>query len=801
MNIKDELINLDSVAIIGMSCRFPGAENIHRFWENLQQGRESITTFSKEELKASKVPYNLYNSENYVNRACIIDNIELFDASFFGYSVEDAELIDPQQRLLMECAYEAFEDAGYALQNLNSVVGLFGGVRGGGYAKILEPVLSQVGTLKYFKALLGTTVDQACMRTAYTLDLRGPSIGVQTVCSTSLVAVHLACESLKNGECDMALAGASSLSIPQKQGYLYDERMVTSPDGHCRAFDIHSKGAMGGNGVGVILLKRFEQAYADHDNIYAIIRGSAVNNDGARKAGYRVPAVEGQVQVIREALQMAEIDPETVDYIEANGTGTLIGDMIETEALKRALEKQPGKTKSCKIGSVKTNIGHLIQAAGMAGLIKTVLSLKNKQFPPSLNCKTPIPNLNAACLQVNTQLCDWERKDYPRRAGVSAFAIGGTNAHLILQEAREENDDGHQGASSGRHHVFTISAKSKTALQNLIEKYLKFLEENSHASIEAICHTSNVGRNHYPHRAAVVVDSNAGLHEKLSEELEKRTNTETDLNINENKKRVSICFAFPGNPLQTANRIEEMYNEFDFFRTIINRCDLFVQEMYHFSILPTLLRKGFDDSSHQKCCAIFALEYALAELLMSWNINPLMVAGNKTGAYVAACVAGVFSYEDAVKLIVSNAMADKQADKTLNVLGNMELNAPAIKLLLFDQEEKLTEAQILNPSCWINKIILEKEMDSRIFNACQEEEINCLIDAGGTVYHQSGGETSPFFPELKDRLSYNGMLKSMAWLYCNGEDVNWNAFHMGGKCQRIPLPTYPFERVRCWFDG
>ena len=433
MSRDDDYENMiDPIAIIGMSCRFPQAETVREFWSNLKNGKEGVTFFSDEELKQSGVEQEFFSLPGYVKASCVVDDIDMFDFSFFGYSREEAELIDPQQRLFLECAYEALEDAGY-VHSQHRDVGVFGGVRTSGYAKVLQTLLRRPGSPKSFDALLGTAVDQACLRVSYALGLEGPSIGIQTACSASVVAAHMACESIRNGECSMALAGASSLNIPQRQGYLYNKQLITSPDGHCRAFDAGANGAVGGNGVGVVLLKRLDDSVRDKDPVYAVIRGSAVNNDGARKAGYRVPSAEGQKNVIEEALMISGVAPEEITYVEGNGTGTLIGDSIEIEALAHVFKSQNGKEMRCGLGSVKTNIGHLTQGAGIAALIKTALCLKNKALVPSLNYEVPNPSLAGSPFYVVDRLMDWCVGEGTRRfAGVNSFAVGGNQcAHDI----------------------------------------------------------------------------------------------------------------------------------------------------------------------------------------------------------------------------------------------------------------------------------------------------------------------------------------------------------------------------------
>ena len=425
------------IAIISMAGRFPHAPHLDDFWRNLRDGRESVVQLSDEELLAAGVDAAMLQNPDYVKSGVFLDDYDLFDNSFFGLTPREAALIDPQQRVFLECAWEALEAAGYDAARYAGAIGVFAGVSISTYLINLFSNRSELGTVSTFQLLMSNDKDFLPTRVSYKLDLHGPSVTVQTACSTSLVAVHLACQSLLNGESDMALAGGASIPIPQRRGYLYQEGNINSPDGHCRAFDADAQGTIGGSGVGVVLLKRLADALDDGDTIHAVIKGSAVNNDGAMKVGYTAPSVEGQAKVVAEALSIAGVDPDTVTYIEAHGTGTTLGDPIEIAALQKVFAARTTKKNFCGIGSVKTNIGHLDTAAGVAGLIKTVLALRHKELPPSLHFTRPNSKIDFANspFYVNASLRAWENGETPRRAGVSSFGIGGTNAHVVLEEA------------------------------------------------------------------------------------------------------------------------------------------------------------------------------------------------------------------------------------------------------------------------------------------------------------------------------------------------------------------------------
>ena len=422
------------VAVIGISGRFSKSKDVESFWENLINGVELTSIFPDSDSKNSDI-----DKPNKIAKVgAVLDDIELFDASFFGFNPREVETMDPQHRLFLECAWEALENAGYNSEIEERPIGVYAGVGMGTYLLYnLSPNHNLIESRGFLPTLVGVDKDYLPTRVSYKLNLKGPSVSVGTACSSSLVAVHLACQSLLSGECDMALATGVAVKVPQNELTLSPGE-IASPDGHCRAFDASANGAIGGNGVGVVVLKRLEDAIEDRDHIYAVIKGSAINNDGAVKVGYTAPSEEGQAKVIRAAQIMAEVEPETITYVEAHGTGTTLGDPIEVAALKRAFRAGAVDKKNyCAIGSVKTNVGHLDAAAGIAGLIKTVLALDRKLLPPTLNFETPNPQIDFenSPFYVNAKLSEWQTNGSPLRAGVSSFGFGGTNAHVILEEA------------------------------------------------------------------------------------------------------------------------------------------------------------------------------------------------------------------------------------------------------------------------------------------------------------------------------------------------------------------------------
>ena len=664
-------INETDIAIIGLSGRFPGAKNIDQFWENVRDGVESISVFRDEEIEVRD--HTLLNQPNYVKAGAVLPDIDLFDAEFFGYSAKEAEIMEPQQRVFLECAWEAFESAGYNPQSYQGVVGVYAGSGMNTYLlnnvnpnRQFSPHRTFLESPQDLQVRLANGKDYLPTRVSYKLNLTGPSLNVQTACSSSLVAVHLACQSLLNGECDMALAGGIAISVPQKTGYLYQEGMISSPDGHCRAFDADAGGTVFGNGGGIVLLKLLTQAIEDGDKIHGVIKGSAINNDGALKVGYTAPSVEGQAAVISEALAIANIDADSVTYVETHGTGTVLGDPIEIAALTQAFRETTDENGFCAIASVKTNIGHLLEAAGIAGLIKTLLALKHKQIPPSLHFNRPNPNINFANspFYVNTQLSDWHTDDLPRRAGVSSFGMGGTNAHVVLEEAPEQLK--HQREKERPVNILTLSAKTKGALRELAQRYVNYLKSNPSAELADICFTANTGRVHFKHRLAVVAESKQQLQQELASFSPEIVG---EINF---KKKAKIAFLFTGQGSQYVNMGRQLYETQPIFRETIDQCDEILRAYLETPLLDLLypdlgndagkqdarliaLKRNYEPGTINETSytqpALFALEYALFQLWKSWGIEPDVVMGHSVGEYVAACVAGVFSLEDGLKLI------------------------------------------------------------------------------------------------------------------------------------------------------
>ncbi|MBD2293365.1 SDR family NAD(P)-dependent oxidoreductase [Anabaena sphaerica FACHB-251] len=738
---------MEGIAIIGISGRFPGAKNITEFWQNLCDGVEAISQFSDEELTAEGVDSSLLDNPNYIKVGSVLEDIDLFDAGFFSFNPKEAEMTDPQHRLFLECAWEALENAGYDVQRCESRIGVYAGASLNNYSSF-QLNTDQIGSANSFQKLIGNDKDFLSTRVSYKLNLTGPSLTVQTACSTSLVATALACQSLLNYQCDMALAGGASVRVPQKTGYLHQEGGILSPDGHCRAFDAKAKGTVIGNGVGIVLLKRLADAIADGDHIYAVIKGSAINNDGSGKVGYTAPSVNGQAEAIAEAIALADIEPETITYIETHGTGTALGDPIEISALTNVFRAETDKKAFCAIGSVKTNIGHLDAAAGVTGLIKTALALQHKLIPPSLNFEQPNPEIDFvnSPFYVNTKLTEWNTNHIPRRAGVSSLGIGGTNAHVILEEAPSLREQGSRGArEQGRNYqLLVLSAKTdsalETATQNLVQ-YLKgekltqrrkgakeekeagiistSIHEYFELNLSDVAYTLQVGRSVFNYRRFVVCQN---IQEAINT-LENPDNQQVLTHFEEPTKR-AITFMFPGQGAQYVDMGKELYQTEPTFREQVDNCCLLLEPYLGLDLRSVIYPQEFEKQAateHLKQTslaqpALFVIEYALAKLWMSWGISPQAIIGHSIGEYVAACLAGVMSLENALALVAVRGKLMQQmspgamlsvsasAKEIKNLLGeNLDLaaiNAPSLCVVsgtnqaIDEFQEKLTALKI-----------------------------------------------------------------------------------------------------------
>ena len=636
------------IAVIGMAGRFPGAKTLDELWENLKEGVDVFTRFSEEELREAGVPDSVASDPAFVNRGVVVEDAAGFDNRFFGMTAREAEITDPQHRLMLECAWHALESAGYDPFTYQGAIGVYAGAAMSTY--LTTHVVGNPEAVAASGALqvtIGNDKDSLPLRISYKLNLRGPSVNVQTACSTSLVAIHMACEALRAGDCDMALAGGVSLQFPEKTGYTFQQEGILSSDGKCRTFDAAASGTVPGCGAGIVVIKPLDRALADGDRIEAVILGSSTNNDGAGKVGFTAPSVEGQEQVIAAAQAAAGVDAGTISYIEAHGTATPLGDPVEVEALTRAFRRSTEAAGFCAIASIKSNLGHLNPAAGVAGLIKTILQLRHRTLAPNLHFESPNPRIDfdRSPFYINDRLRPWE-SDGPRRAGVSSFGMGGTNAHLILEEAPAtlpvETGD--------RPQTIVLSANTREALQGTAGNLAAHLR-NAPAPLADLAHTLQTGRAALPWRHAFV----AGNHDDAVRTLEQFDAARIDGPSN----RSGVAFLFPGQGAQRPNMARGLYEANETFRSTLDRLSGLFEPELHAPLVDLLYPPaGKEDAAAAKLTetylaqpVLFAVEYALARTWMSCGITPEALLGHSIGEYVAACLAGVFSLEDAVRAV------------------------------------------------------------------------------------------------------------------------------------------------------
>ncbi|MFH9347841.1 SDR family NAD(P)-dependent oxidoreductase [Kitasatospora sp. NPDC017646] len=669
MEHSDDTTGLE-IAVIGLACRFPGADGPEQYWENLRTGTESITFFTPGELADQGVPEALRTDPDYVAAQGVLADADRFDADFFGMSPREADLMDPQHRVLLRCAWEALEDSGHDPHAVPGQVGVYAGTYYNSYVDHVDARIDGDDPGEVFARNIANEKDFLATRIAYKLDLSGPALTVQSACSTSLVAVHLACQALLSGACDTALAGGATVRAHQHQGYLFQPGGIFSADGHCRPFDATAQGTVAANGAGMVVLKRLEDALADGDPIRAVIKGSAVGNDGARRIGFTAPGVAGQARVIRAALDTAEVDPATIGYVEAHGSGTPLGDPIEIEALTRVFRGvAPG---SCPIGAVKGNIGHTHAAAGVAGLIKTVLALQHRQIPPSLHFDVPNPAIDfgAVPFRVNTRLTDWPAGPGPRRAGVSSFGMGGTNAHVVLEEAPAP-----ARRDPGRARVLLpITARTATALEAATDRLADRLDGPGAPDLAGAARTLQTGRRHYGHRRFLIAESTAEAARALRERAPNAVRT----GHHDGTPR-QVALVLPGLGEQRIGMGRELHATEPVFRAALDRCaeglrphlGIDLRELIHPAGAPDTAPAGPDlrrmlrgpaavertelDRTRYAQPATFAIEYALARLWESWGVRPTALIGYSIGEYTAAHLAGVLSLDDALELVAHRA--------------------------------------------------------------------------------------------------------------------------------------------------
>jgi acyl transferase domain-containing protein len=635
----------DAVAIIGMACRLPGAPDTEAFWRNLRDGVESIQRFSQEQLLEAGISPSEMGDTRYVMAGVLLDDVQSFDAAYFGLTAPEAALTSPEQRLLIECSEEALQHAGYGVTHPGERIGVFIGAGLSSY--LLDYLASSAIRLESTEGMVAVASNtSAATRISYLLDLTGPSVTIDTACSSSLVAVHQACRAILSGECSMALAGGATVRAYGARGYRAEEGGIFAPDGHCRPFDRLAQGTVGSSGAGVVLLKRRSQAIADGDTIHAVILGTAVNNDGGTKVGYTAPSASAQASVIRSALAAAQVDASSIQYLETHGTATPLGDRIEIAALSEVFPASGPGGERCALGALKANIGHVEAAAGIAGLIKTTLALKHRQLPPAIHFREPGEAISGSGFRMSSQLTDWPALISPRRAGVSSFGIGGTNAHAILEEG--------EGATPGRSHrsaqLLIVSARSEPALKQSCRRLVEHLQADEQMSLADVAHTLQIGREAHAHRHFVVAASVSDAVRGLQEQIDRAPRSEPLRN-----ESISVVFMFPGQGSQRARMAQGIYESEPVFREHMDRCAEILRPVLARDLLGVLYEGPAESLNETEWCqpALFAVEYSFARLWQSWGVQPSVMIGHSLGEYVAACVAGVWSLEDALRIVAA----------------------------------------------------------------------------------------------------------------------------------------------------
>ncbi|MGH3401819.1 MAG: type I polyketide synthase [Streptosporangiaceae bacterium] len=811
------------IAVVGMACRFPGAADPGEFWRNLRDGAESITQLSMRDMLDAGLQPAEASDARRVAAAAMPVGVADFDAGFFGISPREAKLMDPQQRLFLECAWEALEDAGHDPAGDAGATGVFAGASMSTYLLYLvRPAGPSATPSADLQLLLGNDKDYLATQVAYKFGLRGPALSVQTACSTSLVAVHLACQSLLGHECDLALAGGVTVRLPAGVGYLYEKRGVQSPDGHCRPFDGAAQGTVFGSGAGVVVLKRLADALADGDIVDAVIRGSAVNNDGSLKAGFTAPSEDGQADVVAEALAVAGVEPATIGYVEAHGTGTPIGDPIEVAALARAFRARAGDAAipaaSCVLGAVKSNFGHLESAAGIAGLIKTVLALKHREIPPTLHFTQPNPAIDFAAtpFYVSPRLTPWPDGQAPRRAGVSSFGMGGTNAHVIVEQApappvTERTPEAAALAPRDRPYLLALSARNPGALAALAGRYGEFLaggEPGECLNLEDVCWSAGARRAHHGHRGAVVGADRKELCAALSAVA---TETGGERSVAARHGRSSkIAFVFPEQGSRWVGMGSRLMTCEPVFRAAVEQCDEAARRRVGCSPMAVLgdSREGQpppgDAGARQ--LALFAVQTGLAVWWRTMGINPDTVLGHGTGEVAAAYVAGVLSLDDATDVmgrlagleLAGAARAARSAGATRPCPSAIEFISAATGELVdgarldgsYWAESPRDPVRFADAVQWLaehgHEIFVEVSPDPSLLSA---------IEASLLRQERRGTTIASL---RRDADEQRALWDGLAALYSVGRTIDWDRLYPHHGFVRLPI--YPWQRSRCWVD-
>lgn len=776
----------EKLAVIGMAVKVPGASNIEDFWSNLIIGEESLTNFTDDEILQSGVSPEFLENQYFVKSGFVLKDPEMFDAQFFGYKDDEAERLDPQLRMLLECSHEALERSGYSSNEYEDRIGIFVGTGANRFAaKLLDEKLYIDDDNQYLDFISKSSGDFSANQLSYRLGLTGgPVINLYTACSTSLVAVDLACQSLKDGSCDIAIAGGAAF-FPDK-GYLYKEGYIHSPDGRCRPFDILANGASFGSGCGIVVMKRYEDAINDGDNIHALIIGSAVNNDGSDKAGFAAPSNFWQEDVISSALKKADVSPEAIKYVEAHGTGTRVGDPIEVEALTKAYKRHTSKNQYCALGSIKSNIGHLDAAAGVTGFIKTVLCLKNKIIPPSINFTKQNESINFAetPFYINKELRAWQTERDILRAGVSSFGVGGTNAHIILEEFKKPENQ----LSGKSQNIFPVSAKKPSTLNEIKNNLIFYLKNNSNQNIANIAYTLQVGRKSFKCRQTFVAESVVELIEEL-----KKENKKTDID-----KIKPICFVLSDN---IKNNI--FINELIFyksFKKIFFKCFLFIKKITNKNLLISNFQK-------EEILFSFSYQYALINFLYDLNILPKKIISQNWNFLISVCFEKIISIEEALTILVNynnyikTNENKKCSDQYLNFKDSIKevIDSISIKKFVFElvhQDESISEKNLKSEEFWLENVFVKEKIPCHKMCKPTSDMTLILIQGDCSTAKNTYRERNTTLYKLC--CNKKSVLTIIGRFWELGHEINWKKLEPNRPVERVELPTYPFDKKAFW---
>ncbi|MCW3815757.1 amino acid adenylation domain-containing protein [Micromonospora sp. DR5-3] len=807
-----------AIAVVGLACRFPAARTVEEYWRLIFDGAEAVREFTVEEALADGADPGLLADPAYVRAGTVLPDIDRFDAAFFGFTPREAQILDPQHRLLLECVWEALEHAGYDPQAYAGQIGLFAGSgRNTYFLEHLSTAPELIRAVGEHQLAMSNDKDFLATRISYKLNLTGPSISVSAACATSLVAVHMARQSLLTGESDIAVAGGVTVFPAQRRGYLYHDGGLLSPDGHCRPFDADARGAIASSGAGVVVLKRLEDAIADGDLVHAVIRGSAVNNDGARRAGYAAPGVHGQVEVVSRALAAAGVDPRSISYLEAHGTGTQLGDPIEVTALTEAFRRGTADRQFCALGSVKANIGHTDAAAGVAGLIKAVLALRHRTLPPTVNITRPNPSidLGASPFYLNDTARPWPAEDTPRRAGVNSFGIGGTNVHIVLEEAPARI---RPAPPQPGPRLLVLSAHTAAALHRRTEQLHDYLSAHPEVDLGEVA-AALARRQPMSHRRFLVSADREDALTVLGDPTGPRLLTAT----HEAADR-GLAFAFPGYGAQHAGIGAGLYRAEPAYRAVVDECAELLLPTLGLDLRPLLCPEPAGPAEARLIeeprlvpAALFVTEYALARLLMDRGVRPELLAGHGVGEYVAACLAGVFPPADALRLVCAwGRLTGGRDDASLPeaVLAEFRVEArrvdyrePQVPLLSGLTGKPVTPGTVTDPEYWVRHL-----RESGSFAACaallaQDDLAVAEVGPGqalGELARQAGvtpGRVVRLMRDLDGEADEVAtLLDAVGRLWLAGVPVDGARLNGGVPRQRLELPSYPFERQRYWVD-